>query len=176
MCPLSGGKIATITIKRIDFFILQHYCLLFTPTYCNSMHQNRTLCPSALILSLTQCVTVAFGYGSRCPRLQFRQSEPSVFQCFDGSRVRALVCSFVSSSSTSSGWYDSHQNTFTVISASFLCPSQKKRKTIHTDSYLWHARLSASSIQVQIDDLYEEYLDISITRQLHSERLINHVA
>lgn len=48
------------------------------------MLQNRALCPSALILS-AQCVTVAPGCGSKCPRLQFRQSELSVFQCFDGS-------------------------------------------------------------------------------------------
>lgn len=60
-------------------------CLLFTPTYGNSMQQTEDLCPSALILSLAQCTTVASGCGSKCPQLQFRQSELSVFQCFDGS-------------------------------------------------------------------------------------------
>lgn len=36
-------------------------------------------------LSLAQYVAVASGCSSKCPQLQFRQSELSVFQCFDGS-------------------------------------------------------------------------------------------
>lgn len=73
-----------------------------------TMHQNLALSPSASILSFSQLATVPSGCGSKCPQLQFSQRCLCISVFWWLSRVRALVCSFVSSSSTSSGWYDSH--------------------------------------------------------------------
>lgn len=71
-----------------------------------------------------------------------------------------------------------HTKTHSLSSAlAFSAPLKtNKKETTHPGSYLWHARLLASSIQMQIDDLFEAYFDNSITLQLHSEKLINHVA
>lgn len=138
------------------------------------MHQNRALSPSALILSLAQRVT---GCGSKCPRLQFRQSELSVFQCFDGSPGSGHLSAPLSLHHQPAVGGMTHTKTHSLsLAPAFSAPLKKEKKTIHTDSYLWHARLPVSAIQMQMDDLFEEYFDNSVTLQLHSEKVINHVA
>lgn len=53
--------------------------------------------------------SVASGCGSKCPQLQFRQSELSVFQCFDGSPGSGHLSAPLSLHlQPAVGWYDSH--------------------------------------------------------------------
>ena len=146
-------EILSITLKQavLSFFNTMHSyqfpCCFHLATV--TMHQNLALSPSASILSFSQLATVPSGCGSKCPRLQFSQQGLCISVFWWLSRVRALVCSFVSSSSTSSWWYDSHKTHSLSSLPAFHVPLQTRKKT---KSNLWHASVS---IQMKLLNLVE---------------------
>lgn len=90
------------------------------------------------------------------------------------SRVRALVYFFVSSSSTSGGWYESCRDTFPVVSGSLSCPPLKTKKE-KRDNARWPLHLTGELCvcRVPLCKCKEVICleNISIT----AEKLIKHV-
>lgn len=118
------------------------------------MHQNRALCPSALILSLAHCVTVASGCGSKCPRLQFRQSKLSVFQCFDGSPGSGHLSAPLSLHLQPAVGGMTHTKTHSLSSVLAFSAPLKKEKKNYSHRFIPLARKASSTLYSNANILF----------------------
>lgn len=109
------------------------------------MHQSRAPCPSAFILSPPQCV-VASGCGSKCPQLHFRQSELSIFQCFDGSPGLGHLSAPLSLHFQPAVGGMTHSKTHSLSSGLAFSFPLKNNKKLHSHRLLLLARITFSML------------------------------
>ena len=140
------SSLSLIYTTQFELLVLKHSFLHFSALYVCSLYnvaaihtylltlcppQKMRFCPSA------QWVSVASGCSSKCPQLQFRPSELSVFQCFDGFPGSGHSSAPLSLHLQLEVGGMTHTETHSPSSAPgiFFCPSQNKTHTFGTQSF-----------------------------------------